>query len=114
MLAGIAYPLLTWAVTRIPGLSGPAEGSVVYAQDGTPAGSSLIGIDPVADRPRPVLPHPPRRLREGRLGPADTSTSGGSNKGTFDQKLLDTINQRKAADRGPRGRAGVGRCPPTR
>ena len=38
VLAGIAFPLLTWTVTRIPGLSEPAEGSVVYAKDGSPAG----------------------------------------------------------------------------
>jgi K+-transporting ATPase ATPase C chain len=95
VLAGIAYPLLTWTVTRIPGLSGPAEGSVVYAKDGTPAGSSLIGIDPVAAGPDPFFHTRPAASAKDVLGPADTSTSGGSNKGTFDQKLLDTINQRK-------------------
>jgi K+-transporting ATPase ATPase C chain len=95
VLAGIAYPLLTWAVTRVPGLSGPAEGSVVYAKDGTPAGSSLIGIDPVAVGPDPFFHTRPAASAKDVLGPADTSTSGGSNKGTFDRKLLDTINQRK-------------------
>jgi potassium-transporting ATPase KdpC subunit len=95
VLAGIAFPLLTWAVTRIPGLSRPAEGSVVYAKDGTPAGSSLIGIDPVAAGPDPFFHTRPAASAKDVLGPADTSTSGGSNKGTFDQKLLDTINQRK-------------------
>jgi potassium-transporting ATPase KdpC subunit len=95
VLAGIAYPLLTWSVTRVPGLSGPAEGSVVYAKDGTPAGSSLIGIDPVATGPDPFFHTRPAASAKDVLGPADTSTSGGSNKGTFDQKLLDTINQRR-------------------
>ena len=38
VLAGIAYPLLTWAVTRLPGLSGPAEGSVVHAPTARPPG----------------------------------------------------------------------------
>ena len=95
VLAGIAYPLLTWTVTRVPGLSGPAEGSVVYAKDGTPAGSSLIGIDPVATGPDPFFHTRPAASAKDVLGPADTSTSGGSNKGTFDQKLLDTINQRR-------------------
>jgi len=95
VLAGIAFPLLTWTVTRIPGLSGPAEGSVVYAKNGTPAGSSLIGIDPVATGPDPFFHTRPAASAKDVLGPADTSTSGGSNKGTFDQKLLDTINQRK-------------------
>jgi potassium-transporting ATPase KdpC subunit len=97
VLAGIVYPLLTWAVTRLPGLSGPAEGSVVYAKDGTPAGSSLIGIDPIAKDPAadPFFHTRPAASAKDVLGPADTSTSGGSNKGTFDQKLFDTINQRK-------------------
>ena len=95
VLAGIAFPLLTWTVTRLPGLSAAAEGSVVYAQDGTPAASSLIGIDPVATGPDPFFHTRPAASAKDVLGPADTSTSGGSNKGTFDQKLLDTINQRR-------------------
>jgi K+-transporting ATPase ATPase C chain len=90
VLAGIAFPLLTWAVTRVPGLSGPAEGSVVYAKDGTPAGSSLIGIDPVATGPDPYFhTRPSASVSDG------TAVSGGSNQGTFSQKLLDAINQRR-------------------
>jgi potassium-transporting ATPase KdpC subunit len=90
VLVGIAYPLLTWSVTRLPALSGPAEGSVVYAKDGTPAGSSLIGIDPVATGPDPYFHTRPSASVTDR-----TAVSGGSNKGTFNQDLLDTINQRR-------------------
>jgi len=90
VLAGILYPLLTWTVTRLPGLAGPAEGSVVYAKNGTPAGSSLIGIDPVATGPDPYFhTRPSTSVADG------TAVSGGSNKGTFNQDLLDTINQRR-------------------
>jgi len=90
VLAGIAYPLLTWSVTRLPGLSASAEGSVVYAKDGTPAGSSLIGIDPVATGDDPYFhTRPSASVTDG------TAVSGGSNKGTFNQDLLDTINQRR-------------------
>jgi K+-transporting ATPase ATPase C chain len=90
VLVGIAYPLLTWAVTRLPGLSAAAEGSVVYAQDGTPAGSSLIGIDPVATGPDPFF-----HTRPSASVSDATAVSGGSNQGTFSPKLLDTINQRR-------------------
>ena len=86
VLAGVLYPLLTLAVAHLPGLADRAEG--------TP---SLIGIDPVAKDPAadPYFHTRPSASSKDVLGPADTSTSGGSNKGTFDQKLLDTINQRK-------------------
>ncbi len=99
VLTGIVYPLVTLAVVQLPGLSGPANGSIVVAADGTPAGSSLIGIDPVAKDPTadPWFHTRPSASAKDILGPADTTTSGGSNKGTFDAKLTDTVNQRKAA-----------------
>ena len=90
VLAGIVFPLLTWSVTRLPGLVGPAEGSVVYAADGTPAGSSLIGIDPVATGPYPFF-----HTRPSASVSDATAVSGGSNQGTSNPKLLDTINQRR-------------------
>lgn len=90
VLLGVGYPLATWAVTRLPGLSGPAEGSVVYAKNGTPAGSSLIGIDPVATGPDPYFhTRPSASVSDG------TAVSGGSNQGTFSAKLLDAVNQRR-------------------
>ena len=96
VLCGIAYPLVSYGVAHIPGLAGNAEGSIVDGGDGTPAGSSLIVIDPVASEDTdPYFHTRPAASSENPLGPADTSTSGGSNKGTFDSKLLDTINQRK-------------------
>ncbi|HEY0816243.1 MAG TPA: potassium-transporting ATPase subunit C [Pseudonocardia sp.] len=99
VLTGIVYPLVTLAVAQLPGLSGPANGSIVYAADGTPVGSALIGIDPVAKNPQadPWFHTRPSASAKDILGPADTTTSGGSNKGTFDSKLTDTVNQRKAA-----------------
>jgi len=98
VLCGIVYPLLVWGVAHIPGLAGKAEGSVVAAADGTPAGSSLIGIDPVpADPAADAYFHTrPSASAEDVLGPADTSTSGGSNKGAFNADLLDAVNQRRA------------------
>jgi K+-transporting ATPase ATPase C chain len=98
VLCGIAYPLVVWGVAHIPGLAGKAEGSIVTAADGTPAGSSLIGIDPVPADPNadPYFHTRPAASSQDVLGPADTSTSGGSNKAGDSTDLLDTINQRRA------------------
>jgi len=99
IVLGIIYPAVSYGVAHIPGLADKAEGSIVLAKDGTPAGSSLIGIDPVAKDPAadPYFHTRPSASSENALGPADTSTSGGSNKGGFDSKLLGMINERKSA-----------------
>ena len=91
VLCGIAYPLLIWGVSRLPGLSANAEGSVV---DG---GSALIGVDPVAANPAadPYFHTRPSASSDDVLGPADTSTSGGSNLGGFSSTLLEKVQQRR-------------------
>jgi potassium-transporting ATPase KdpC subunit len=98
VLCGIAYPLVTWGVAHVPGLAYHAEGSVRTGADGTPAGSSLIGVDPVPADPNsdPYFHTRPSASSDDVLGPADTSTSGGSNKAGDSTDLLDTINQRRA------------------
>lgn len=98
LLCGVVYPLLVWGVAHLPGLSGKAEGSIVTAPDGTPAGSRLIGVDPVPADPAadPYFHTRPSASASDVLGPADTSTSGGSNKGGFDEELLGAVNQRRA------------------
>lgn len=98
VLLGILYPLGVWAVSRLPGLQENAEGSPVTV-DGTTVGSELIGIDPVARDPNhdPWFHNRPAASAqdENGLGPADASTSGGSNKGGFDSDLQATIKARK-------------------
>ena len=98
VLLGLIYPLAVWGVARLPGLNAPAEGSVLTAPDGTPVGSSLIGIDPVPADPAvdPWFHTRPSASAEDVLGPGDPSVSGGSNQGGFSDKLLDQINQRRA------------------
>jgi potassium-transporting ATPase KdpC subunit len=98
VLCGLAYPLLTWGVAHLPGLAGKAEGSIVTAANGTPAGSSLIGVDPVPADPTadPYFHTRPAASAKGVLGPADTTTSGGSNKAGDSTDLLATITQRRA------------------
>jgi potassium-transporting ATPase KdpC subunit len=98
VLLGIGYPLVVYGVAHVPGLADKAEGSVVTSADGRFSGSSLIGIDPVAQDAAadPFFHTRPAASAKDVLGPADTSTSGGSNKGTFDQELTDTIGRRRA------------------
>jgi potassium-transporting ATPase KdpC subunit len=99
VVLGLVYPLAVWGVTRLPGLNGPAEGSVVTAPDGTPLGSSLIGVDAVPADPAadPYFHTRPSASAEDVLGPGDPSTSGGSNQSGFSDKLLGQVEQRRAA-----------------
>lgn len=96
---GVVYPLAVWGVSRLPGLHGPAEGSVVTAADGQPAGSSLIGVDPVPADPAadPWFHTRPSASAQDVLGPGDPATSGGSNQGGFSEKLLGQVRERRAA-----------------
>jgi K+-transporting ATPase ATPase C chain len=104
VLTGVLYPLGVWVVSRIPGLQANAEGSVVQV-DGKVVGSDLIGIDPVAQDPNndPYFHTRPSAVAQDldgdgsadNLGPADASTSMGSNKGGFDEDLVAAIKERK-------------------
>jgi K+-transporting ATPase ATPase C chain len=97
VVLGLVYPLAVWGVARIPGLAGPAEGSLITAPDGTVVGSSLIGIDPVPADPAadPYFHTRPSASAEDVLGPGDPSTTGGTNKGGFDEDLLAAVEQRR-------------------
>jgi K+-transporting ATPase ATPase C chain len=104
VLTGVLYPLGVWVVSRLPGLRANAEGSVVEV-DGRAVGSDLIGIDPVAKDPHndPWFHTRPSAVAQDRdgdgsadlLGPADASTSMGSNKGGFDEDLVAAVKERK-------------------
>ncbi|MBB2935988.1 K+-transporting ATPase ATPase C chain [Amycolatopsis bartoniae] len=91
VLLGVVYPLGVWAVSRLPGLEAHAEGSVVTV-DGQAVGSSLIGIDP---KPADPARDPYFHTRASATG--DPSTSGGSNLGGFSDKLVQQVQERKAA-----------------
>jgi potassium-transporting ATPase KdpC subunit len=106
VITGILYPLGVWAVSRLPGLRANAEGSTVTV-NGQVVGSVLIGIDPVATdpdhdpyfhtRPSAVAPDLDGDGSADPLGPADATTSGGSNKGAFNEDLVAVVRQRKDA-----------------
>ncbi|MEV1291810.1 potassium-transporting ATPase subunit C [Pseudonocardia sp. NPDC049635] len=96
VLCGVVYPLAIWAVTRLPGLADPAEGSLLPGATG-PVGSTLIGIDPVAADPAadPWFHTRPSASAADVLGPADPAVSGGSNAGGFDEELLAAVTLRR-------------------
>jgi potassium-transporting ATPase KdpC subunit len=102
VLLGVIYPLGIWVVSRVPGLHDRAEGSLITA-GGTPTGSSLIGIDPTPANPaadpwfhtRPSASAPSSSTAG--LGPADPTTSGGSNQAADSDKLRQEVDQRRAA-----------------
>jgi K+-transporting ATPase ATPase C chain len=96
VLLGVVYPLGVWAIARIPGLEGNAEGSIV-TRNGQAVGSSLIGIDPVAaDAAKdPWFHNRPSAGSKDVLGPGDPSSSGGSNKGPTNEDLVAAIGERK-------------------
>ncbi|MFI5563508.1 potassium-transporting ATPase subunit C [Amycolatopsis japonica] len=96
VLLGVVYPLGVWAVSRIPGLEGNAEGSII-SQDGQAVGSSLIGVDPVAADPAkdPWFHNRPSAGSKDVLGPGDPSSSGPSNKGPYNEDLVAAIGERK-------------------
>jgi K+-transporting ATPase ATPase C chain len=105
VLLGVLYPLAVWAIARVPGLEGNAEGSVV-TQNGQAVGSSLIGVDPVAADPA----HDPWfHTRPSAVGPG--MPSGASNKGPYNEDLVKTIEQRKALIAEREG-VSPGRVPP--
>jgi potassium-transporting ATPase KdpC subunit len=89
--------LAVWSVAHLPGLAANAEGSIITGPNGTPVGSSLIGVDPVPADPAndPYFHARPSASAEDVLGPGDPSTSGGSNKGGFDEDLLASVEQRR-------------------
>lgn len=97
LLLGVLYPAVIWGVSRLPGLQARAEGSL------TPTGSSLIGIDPVPANPaadpwfhtRPSASAPDDAVAG--LGPADPTTSGGSNLGAGAEDLGTAVEERRAA-----------------
>jgi potassium-transporting ATPase KdpC subunit len=98
VLLGVLYPAVVWGVSRLPGLHTNAEGSVM------PSGqSSLIGIDPVPANPaadpwfhtRPSASAPEDAVAG--LGPADPTTSGGSNLGPHAGDLETAVAERRAA-----------------
>ena len=100
VLLGLVYPLGIWAVSRLPGLHGAAEGSLL-GPPGAPTGSSLIGIDPVPVDPAAdpwfhTRPSASAGADDG-LGPADPATSGGTNRAATNDDQVAVVAGRRGA-----------------
>lgn len=109
VLLGVVYPAVIWGLSRLPGLSDKAEGSVL---DGPVASSRLIGIDPVPADPAAdpwfhvrasasAVDDEAQGAASVGLAPADPSTSGGSNLATTAEDLVEAVALRRTliADR---------------
>jgi K+-transporting ATPase ATPase C chain len=96
VITGVLYPLAVWGVSRIPGLQATAEGSII-SQNGQAVGSSLIGVDPVAEDPAndPWFHNRPSALAEDPLGPGDPSSSLASNKAATNEDYDAVVAQRR-------------------
>ena len=88
VVLGIGYPLLLVAVGRIPGLTAPADGSLVTTAGGGVVGSALIGQS-FTDRDGNAVP----RYFQSRPSAAgdgyDPTSTGGSNLGP--ESVVDTL-----------------------
>lgn len=98
LIVGLAYPL---AITGASQVLFPyqANGSLVYDGQGNVIGSALIG----QNFAKPEYFHP-RPSAAGDKG-YDANSSGGSNLGPTNQKLIDTVKDRVAAYRQENGLA---------
>lgn len=98
VLTGMLYPLAVWGVSRLPGLESKAEGSIVYS-GGRAVGSEEIGVDLTATDPNhdPWFHTRPSGTASDPLGVGDPSTSGASNLASDNPKLVQLVQQRKAA-----------------
>jgi K+-transporting ATPase ATPase C chain len=108
IVLGLIYPLAVWGISRIPGLQSRAEGSIVTV-NGQPAGSSLIGLNPVdpnaKNNPTDDRYFHTRASAEATdysdgdglgLGSNDDAASAASNLGAANTTLVKQVQQRKA------------------
>jgi K+-transporting ATPase ATPase C chain len=112
VVLGLVYPLAVWGVSRLPGLNGSAEGSVLTAPDGAPVGSSLIGIDPVPTDPAadPYFHTRPSASAEDVLGPRRPVHLGRVQPGRVLREAARPGRAAPGRDRRPRGRRTRGRA----
>jgi K+-transporting ATPase ATPase C chain len=90
LICGGLYPAL---VTLVGGVAFPyhAQGSIIYSQDGNPVGSELIAQ--AFDKDEYFHPRPSAAGTDGY----DATSSGGSNLGPTNQKLIDRVTTDAAA-----------------
>jgi K+-transporting ATPase ATPase C chain len=98
VLLGIGYPLVMTGLSQVL-FASQANGSLVRDSSGNVIGSALLG----QNFAKPEYFHP-RPSAAGDSG-YDPTSSGGSNLGPTNQKLIDTVKDRAAAYRAENGLA---------
>jgi K+-transporting ATPase ATPase C chain len=96
VLLGIGYPLVMTGLSQVL-FASQANGSLVHDSSGNVIGSALLG----QNFAKPEYFHP-RPSAAGDNG-YDPTSSGGSNLGPTNQKLIDTVKDRAAAYRAENG-----------
>lgn len=98
VLLGLAYPLGMVLLAQVPGLRGPANGSMIAGANGQPVGSALIGQSFTDAKGNPLRQYFQPRPSNAGAG-YDPTASGASNLGPA--SVLDTLA-------GPGGTATLG------
>lgn len=97
-LLGVAYPLVMTGLAQVL-FPNQANGSLIRDSSGNVIGSALIGQN--FSQPRYFHPRPSAAGNDGY----DPTSSGGSNLGPTNQKLIDTVSDRVKAYRDENGLA---------
>ena len=98
VLLGVVYPLVMTGLAQLL-FQNQANGSLIRDNSGTVIGSALIGQN--FSQPRYFHPRPSAAGNDGY----DPTSSGGSNLGPTNQKLIDTVSDRVKAYRDENGLA---------
>jgi K+-transporting ATPase ATPase C chain len=88
LIVGLAYPLGMTVLARIPGLSGPADGSLITGPNGRTVGSVLIGQSFTDAKGNPIPKYFQTRPSMAGNG-YDPTASGASNLGP--DSIVDTL-----------------------
>jgi K+-transporting ATPase ATPase C chain len=98
VLLGVVYPLLMTSISQVL-FPSQANGSLVRDSSGNVIGSALIGQN--FTDPKYLHPRPSAAGNDGY----DATSSGGSNYGPTNQKLIDAVSDRTKAYRAENGLA---------
>jgi K+-transporting ATPase ATPase C chain len=97
ILLGLGYPLAITAIALLPGLNHQADGSLITDASGRVIGSTLIGQGFVDAKGNPLPQWFQSRPSAAGTNGWDPTSSGASNLGPSNPKLISTIATRRTA-----------------